>query len=210
MALHPVGPLPASTYWRRRAVLLGVLVLVLLVLRSCVGGSPRATLAGRPGPSASPSPSSSSKAGTGPTLLAAPTASPTATAVGTCSDSQLQLSSRSDASTYAVGSTPRFTLSVRNTSSVACRRDLGGDAVELLVYSGSDRIWSNRDCGKHDDRSVQLLRAGASLETSVFWSGKRSAPGCTGTPVAAKAGTYTLRAAVGTLHASVIVFQLHA
>ncbi|MDT7539009.1 MAG: hypothetical protein QOI82_2594, partial [Actinomycetota bacterium] len=32
MALQPVGPLPASTYWRRRLLLLVVLVIVLLVL----------------------------------------------------------------------------------------------------------------------------------------------------------------------------------
>jgi hypothetical protein len=34
MALHPVGPLPASTYWRRRLVLLLGIVLVVLLVRS--------------------------------------------------------------------------------------------------------------------------------------------------------------------------------
>ena len=38
--LHPVGPLPPSVYWRRRAVLLGIpLVLILAVAYSCGGGS---------------------------------------------------------------------------------------------------------------------------------------------------------------------------
>jgi hypothetical protein len=36
--LHPVGPLPPSVYWRRRAIVLGVpLVLILAVAYSCSG-----------------------------------------------------------------------------------------------------------------------------------------------------------------------------
>lgn len=40
--LRPVGPLPPSVYWRRRAVLLGVpLVLILAIAYSCGGSNPK-------------------------------------------------------------------------------------------------------------------------------------------------------------------------
>jgi hypothetical protein len=40
--LHPLGPLPPSVYWRRRAVLLGVpLVLILAFAFSCGGSNPK-------------------------------------------------------------------------------------------------------------------------------------------------------------------------
>jgi hypothetical protein len=40
--LRPVGPLPPSVYWRRRAVLLGIpLVLIIAVAYSCSGSSPK-------------------------------------------------------------------------------------------------------------------------------------------------------------------------
>src|SRR5205085_2353057 len=53
MALHPVGPLPASTYWRRRLVLVVALVVLVLVARSCVGSS-----GSKPSPRANVTPTS--------------------------------------------------------------------------------------------------------------------------------------------------------
>ncbi len=35
--LRPVGPLPASVYWRRRAVAVAVVVLLLALLTRCGG-----------------------------------------------------------------------------------------------------------------------------------------------------------------------------
>jgi hypothetical protein len=200
MALHPVGPLPASTYWRRRLVLVLVVVLPLLLARSCLGGGSTP----RPRASSSPTPTHSSQP--------SPTHTPShpSTTLATCPDSALTLSTRTDTADYTVGSTVRVTLTIANTSRVGCRRDLGPGAVEVLVYSGQERIWSSDDCGADTTSSVQTLRAGGSLQTTVSWSGKRSARGCPTPRTTADPGTYVARAHIGTLQASRSVFRLHA
>lgn len=203
MALHPVGPLPASVYWRRRVVLLVLLVAGLLLLRSCVGGSeaPRRT-----GTTASPKPTTSTRAGTTPS----PTRSPVRTGPVTCADSVLRLAVTSDLRTYPQGTSPRFTVRVTNTSGTSCRRDLGGKQVELRVYSGEDRIWSSDDCGDTDGRLLQTIGARSYLETVMTWPGTRSRPGCAGERPKAQPGTYFVRLRVGTLTTSGAVFSVRS
>jgi hypothetical protein len=196
MVLHPVGPLPASTYWRRRLVLLVVLVAVVLLVRSCAGGGSE-----KAGGAASPTPTPVVTHSPTP----APTAPPAAGPVG-CSDKALTLTTSTDAGQYGVGATPRITLTVKNVSAAACRRDLG--SLELTVYSGPDRIWASDDCAPRAGVSVQTLGAGATLQTTKTWNGKRSARGCAGDRAQAKSGTYTVRAHVGTLVSTVSVFRI--
>lgn len=206
MVLHPVGPLPASTYWRRRAVLLGLLVVLVLVGRSCAagdgdgaGGTP---VAGR---DASPTPTRAA----GRTATPAPSASPTRPAApGTCDDRALRLTTSTDARSYPAGVTPKITVTVTNTSGTTCRRDLGGKALEVLVYSGEDRIWSNDDCSPDTASAVQTLRAGATLETSVTWPRTRSARGCPSDRPQAREGTYVVRVRLGTLDGARTIFSL--
>lgn len=197
MALHPVGPHSASTYWRRRGLLLLAIVLPVLLARSCLGGGSTPS----PRPSTSPTPSHSSRP--------SPTPSRTPAGIALCRDAALSLSTRTDAPTYPAGTTVRITLTITNTSRVACRRDLGAGVTEVLVYSGQDRIWSGDDCGSDTAKSVQTLRAGASLETTVAWTGKRSARGCPTPRPVADPGTYVVRAHLGTLQAARTVFRLH-
>jgi hypothetical protein len=196
--LHPVGPLPAATYWRRRLVLLlGVVVLVLLVralLPGGGGGNPTRS-------SATPSPS--------PTQTRAATARPTATAsTGTCRDSALTLTVAPEAGQHVAGRPVRFTVTVTNTSHATCRRDLGGRVLEVLIKSGSDRIWSSDDCSTDHTSSLQPLRPGASLQTTVTWQGHRSSPGCPSAAPDARAGTYTVRARLATLRSAAAVLRL--
>lgn len=208
MVLHPVGPLPASTYWRRRLVLLVGLVVLLLLLRSCTGGSPKpASHGGTPRPSSSPT--ATATATPAPSRSAGPSPSPTQAAGPlTCPDQSLTLGVTPATTTAPAGSTIRFTLTVKNTGAVACRRDLGGGALEVLVYSGTDRIWSSDDCSTDKSRSVQTLPAGGSLQSTQSWGGKRSAPGCPAGEPVARNGTYTVRARVGTLRSGTSVFRL--
>ena len=198
MVLHPVGPLPVATYWRRRLVLLVALVVLLLVARSCVGGgadrsgtTPTPTPTVRTTHSPSPRPS--------PTRAAGPVA---------CDDGALELTTATDAKQYQAGATPRITLTVKNVSSATCRRELGDSALEVLVYSGSDRIWSSDDCNAQPGTAVQALRPGATLETTKTWDGKRSAQGCSDPRREASPGTYTVRAHVGTLTSKISVFRI--
>ncbi|MCW2543045.1 MAG: hypothetical protein JWM40_597 [Frankiales bacterium] len=195
MALNPVGPLPAATYWRRRAVIVLAVLAVLLLGRSCLGGSSGGNQApSKPKPSASPS----------------KTAAPSGAAPAACPDSAIKAEASTSESTYAIGSKPKLTLVISNTSSTACTRDMGSGAVEFIVFSGEDRVWSSDDCGSSTGASVVTLAPGARKEVTFTWAGKRSKPACAGSHEAAKPGTYRVVGRAGTLTSSGAVFRFHA
>jgi hypothetical protein len=204
MALQPVGPLPASTYWRRRVLLLvGVVVLLLLLTRACGGDDPKDTLsAASPTPSASAAPSEAATA-----AAPRPSASPTPAPLLTCRDAVLQITAEADAEAYPAGGKPRITLTVRNIGTVACKRALGPGAVELRVFSGEDRIWSSDDCNESKEQGVLTLPAGAARATTVQWGGKRTKPGCE-TGETAQPGTYRVSARVGSVIRQGSVFRI--
>jgi hypothetical protein len=211
MALQPVGPLPASTYWRRRVLFAVVAVVALLLLaKACTGGgdSDKDTLAA-PSPTASPSASASTTPT--PTASSEPslTQSPSAAAPAACGDAALKVTAESDATSYRMGAAPRFTLTVTNTGKVACRRALGPDEVELRVFSGEDRIWSSDDCAKATGKGILLLAAGESRAMTVQWPGKRTKPGCD-TGAVAQPGTYRVSARVGDIVRQGSVFRVTA
>jgi hypothetical protein len=204
MALQPVGPLPASTYWRRRVFLLVLLVVVALVLlKACGGDDEKGSLSSS---GASPTPSPVASVAPSPTVAASP--SPSAPApLQTCRDTVLQVTTEADAESYPSGGTPRFTLTVRNIGSVACRRALGPDAVELLVFSGEDRIWSSDDCNDAKGQGVLTLKPSEAVAQTVRWPGKRTKPDCDVGEVA-QPGTYRVSARVGTLVRQGSVFRI--
>jgi hypothetical protein len=196
-----VGPLPASTYWRRRVLLLaGVVLLVLLGTRACGGDDQVQTLST---PSPTPSPSTASA----PPASARPSSSPTSAPILACRDSVLQITAESDAEAYPAGGKPRFTLTVRNIGTVACKRALGPGAVELRVFSGEDRIWSSDDCNESKEQGVLTLPAGAARATTVQWGGTRTRPGCE-TGDTAQPGTYRVSARVGSVIRQGSVFRI--
>ena len=203
MALQPVGPLPASTYWRRRVLILALLVIVVLVLAKACGSDDKKDT--RSGPAASPSPSAS------PSPLPSPSpvvsAKPSPPPLQTCRDTVLQVTAESDAESYPSGGAPKFTLTVRNIGSVACRRALGPDAVELRVFSGEDRIWSSDDCNTAKGQGVMTLQPAEAQALSVRWPGKRTKPGCDVGDVA-QPGTYRVSARVGSIVRQGSVFRI--
>ena len=204
MAMQPVGPLPASTYWRRRVLLLVLLVVVVLVLVKACGGDPKKDSLNSPG--ASPRPSVAGAPSPSPSVIASPTPAPPA-ALQTCRDTVLQVTAESDAEAYPGGGAPRFTLTVRNIGSVACRRALGPDAVELRVFSGEDRIWSSDDCNEAKGQGVLTLKPGEAQALTVRWPGKRTKPHCeVGDP--AQPGTYRVSARVGSIIRQGSVFRI--
>jgi hypothetical protein len=205
MALQPVGPLPASTYWRRRVLILVAAVIVLLVLRKACGGddTKKETLSG---PGASPTPSPSAAASSSPSPSPSPV-SPSPAPILTCRDTVLQVTAESDAESYPSGGAPRFTLTVRNIGSVACRRALGPDAVELRVFSGEDRIWSSDDCNTAKGQGLMTLKPGEAQALTVRWPGKRTKPDCDIGNVA-QPGTYRVSARVGSIVRQGSVFRI--
>ena len=217
MALHwrPVGPEPAQTYWRRRAVVAGLalLLLVLLVVVLLRLGDDPERLQQQPGPvptsrapSSTPEPSGSPNADPSasgqpsPSGSASPTPTPSASATAAAStDGALDVEAAAEQASYPAGASPRLELRITNTGPTACSRDLGQSAVELVVSSGADRIWSSDDCAPGGDADVTTLEPGAVEVSRVTWPGTRSSPGCDGAQPRARAGTYRVSARVGAL-----------
>jgi hypothetical protein len=219
--LHPVGPLPASVYWRRRVLAFATAVAVLLVGWVALpdgGDSPLDTAAavGSPTPEGG-SPSSlaatppagggggSGGSGGGPADPATPSATTTARPAPPappipCSDRALQLRILPERPSYQVGQQPVLDLVVRNVSTVACVRDLGAAHQEVLLYDGANRrLWSSNDCYPGGSKDPQVLGPGDSASFSVTWSGLSSRPKCAGERVRVGAGAYILLGRLGTL-----------
>ena len=204
MALHwrPVGTEPASTYWQRRAVLATGAVLLLAVLFSLLSGGDKAPdrLAEAPASSPPVAPSAA------PVASAAATASPATTAI--CQPDALVVEALVDDDSYGVGSSPKLSLRVTNKGTVPCTRDLGQAAIELLVFSGSDRIWSSDDCAPGGPKDVTTLQPGKAVTRRATWSGTRSLPGCEGSKAQAQPGTYRVTARIGQLRVEGDAFRL--
>ena len=208
--LSPVGPKTASVYWRRRLAVLVALVVVLLVLflvvRLLTGGGD-----GTPAASADPS----SEPGAADTPAPQPSASEqvatsTATTSPTapCDARAIQLSATADASSYEAGQHPKLGVLIRNVGTAACTLDAGSKAVELVVVSGTDRVWSSDDCQRDQTSKEQTLAPGAELASTVSWSVQRSAEGCTGDLPALGAGTYQLTGRVGDMTSQPLTFSI--
>ena len=198
---HPIGPQPPNVYWRRRALLVGVVfaVLLLAVLTAVAlrGKKDAAVLASgsrTPGPSASP------------TLASTATATATATASATvassspassgvpvaCLPSQLTIVATTNAPTYPVGAQPVVELRVTNKGPQPCVQGLGDRQIEFRVFNGAARVWGSHDCKVDPTPDLETLIVGTTVAKTVTWSGYSSQPACAGTRQVVGVGAYTL------------------
>jgi hypothetical protein len=87
-----------------------------------------------------------------------------------------------------------FALSLINGSPATCVVRVTADNFELKVYSGTDRIWSTRDC----TRAVKTVRKAVvpegAVEWKMTWDGNRSRKNCKDRPEEPQAGTYSATA----------------
>jgi hypothetical protein len=198
-----VGPLPAAVYWRRRAVVLvGLAILVFIVSYACGGpssGSPPNTAASDRSPiETSSTPARPSVAST------SPPSSPTATAFslvttaanGPCTDDEIELTATADSGNPRQGQPVVVTLKVKNISNRTCSRDVGADAQELRLQDASGIVWSSDDCNPRHGMDVRSYPPGKQDTFSLTWPGLRSrsgtgAPECSGTTAPA-VGVYDL------------------
>ncbi|MDP5185227.1 MucR family transcriptional regulator [Blastococcus sp. BMG 814] len=210
--LHPVGPLPAAVYWRRRLAVL-VALLVLLgglgwLLLSLVPGS------GSSGPAASPTTAAApaeppalervvpAVSGVRTPGTTAPPSAPPApagpTPGGSCTDEMLGLEVRTPG-TAAVGAKPTFELVVVNTSPVPCVRTLDKQLQELvMVDAAGARVWGSNDCFPESSSDQRTLAPGEPVVFPVRWGGLTSEPTCTAERVTPSPGDYVLRGRLDT------------
>lgn len=187
--LRPTGPEPAGVYWRRRAVVLLALVLVIVLLVVVI----RALAGGPDSPGSDPSPSQSS------------TTASASTGTEACAENAIGVQLTADATDYPAGAQPLFTATMTNTGSVPCLLDAG--ARQIVVTSGSDRIWASTDCGEAE--SIQLLLAPDQADQRQNqWDRSRSDEACsTGLP-ATQPGTYQAVLTLNGVSTDPVVFTL--
>ena len=207
--LHPVGPLPAAVYWRRRA-----LVFTLLLSLFGGGGWLGYALLTRP-------------AGTATTVVAASTAplrpppSPALDRVtpavadvllppryGRCPDAVIAVRVTAPA-TVPVGTPATFGLVVTNTSTSPCLRalDRGLQEVALLDAAGA-RVWDSNDCVPLTGSDDRTLAPRQPVSLPMRWNGLTSDPHCAAPPSAPAPGTYALRARLDTVAAPAVPLTL--
>ena len=202
--MHPTGPQSPVVYWVRRAAVLVVLLVLLLGVRWLLTGRGGGT------PSATPTPSQSSSSSQSSTPTTSTSTSPKPTSTGTvaCTKSQISVTASTDAASYPVGSTPHLRMKIENTSTTACTRDIGASQNELVITSGSVRVWSSDDCSPGGGSQVVTMAPGQSYSVAVTWLGKLSAKGCPANQPAATKGTYKLTGRNGDVTSAPAVFAL--
>ncbi|HEY0119251.1 MAG TPA: hypothetical protein VGC04_10755 [Cellulomonas sp.] len=124
--------LPPSVYWRRRFVVIGVpLVLVVALVLWALNRGGHDDAAAPPAPPAS----------TPPTTTAAP-----APGVPDCAPPTLTLGITADSADVASGVSPTFHVTITNGGNTQCVVDAGELQREVVIVSGTDRVWSSKDC----------------------------------------------------------------
>ena len=190
---NPVGPQPASTYWRRRIVVgLGILAVIVIIFLIAVrpGGAKSEPSGGTDDPK-------SASASTD-----APADSTDAPVDGgACAPAVVKVAPVTDADEYTAEQQPLLSLTVTNSGTTACTFNAGSDVQEYIITSGEDRIWSSKDCQVDPVALEQRLEPGAPVSTTPFpWDRTRSDPSTCDAPdsteVGAGGATYQLDVAV--------------
>ncbi len=233
--LEPQGPLPTQIYWRRRALALGIAVVVIGIIAAVVAvvvmnstGSEQPTANETPDQTVQAAPATQLP-GENPEVKTPiqaptqdappPTPTPTAAVVpppilqegDDCPDSTLAVKGITNEPQYVVGDQPKFTMVVTNIGLVACQRDVGAAVLAAYVYSlDNQRLWSNLDCAPSNETLIKTFQPGEQVTTEVTWTGMGSAPNCPLPRQPIGPGTYNLVVQLGNLRSATVPFMLAA
>jgi hypothetical protein len=207
---NPVGPQPPSVYWRRRLVALLALVAVIVVIVLIVSAIANSNNKATPGPTNT----NSSKPSDQPNPNPSGTPSFPASGGTDCAAGQVQITAVTDSNSYKSGVKPMISMKVKNAGTAPCTFDVGTAAQEYIITSGTDRIWSSKDCQKNPEANAQVLQPGVELSTDpIPWDRTRSSTTTCNTSrpvvVANKSGpTYKLQVKLGTVESEPVAFRL--
>jgi hypothetical protein len=164
--MKPVGPDGPETYWKRRAVVVGAVLIVIfllwLVFRPSSG--PEASSTSTPTPVASISGPSSSESGTGVE----------------CPASAIQVATATDREAYPADANPKVTMTITNSSQEACQRDVGAASNEIQISSGGVLVYSTDNCSDANQTDVVELKPGDKASVTVQWDRTNNTQDCNG------------------------------
>jgi hypothetical protein len=205
--VRPRGPLPARVYWARRLVVLGIPLLLVVVLARVLGGSSDARddasgTAAQAGASVQPTPAPAA----GPTAQVAPgrkrdrvpqeTLPPEpvlAEPSGPCDPSDIVATPA--IASAAGGADIPITINLRTVVTEACTWQASPETMTVTITSGSDYIWSSRECPASIPAQDVVVRQAVDAPVVVTWSARRSDEGCTKWTDWARVGFYHVQAA---------------
>lgn len=98
--------------------------------------------------------------------------------------------SEADREVYGADTDPGFKVSVVNVGEQTCTVDVGPEALELIVHSGEDRIYSTADCVEGKAAQERRLEQGRPHDYTITWERDRSFTDCRSTSSQAQAGWY--------------------
>ena len=187
---NPVGPQPPKVYWRRR-LLVGLGALAVIIVIILIFARPGSGSAG------SPNPTDTKTAKPVVTKSAAPKDG------AACLPVNVKLEAVTDKTIYAAGEQPNIGMKVTNTGPAACTINLGSTQQELIITSGSEKIWDSKDCQTAPVDSQVTLEPNEPKSTSLIpWDRTRSSTTTCNTSrpaVTAGGASYHLSVKVGQL-----------
>ena len=228
---------PSPEVYRRRRIVVGVALLVVLALViwaviAVVGFFTKSPDAAAPpvpavssssvsSPSSAPSTAASAEASGSASGSAAASEQGSASAASSeagsasaqaagdsCSSGDIKLTAATDKATYAPAEKPVLEMKIQNTGSEDCTVNVGTSQQEFSIVSGSDRIFSTTDCRTDASDSDMTVKAGATESAHFTWDRLRSAPGCKDVETKPRPGTYTFSAKLGDVESDKVNFSL--
>lgn len=193
---NPVGPQSPRVYWRRRLVVLlvllaGIVAIVLVVSSLGSGGTP----------ASSPSPQ-----GGDSTPSATPSPTPAAIEGAPCDPTVMSVVAKTDTNSYAAGQLPQLSFTLTNTGGTSCTYNVGTTQQAYVITSGAEQYWSSKDCETGAIDSELLLEPNTPVTSSALtWDRTRSSTTTCDSarpPVPARGATYRLIVTVGATTAS--------
>jgi hypothetical protein len=214
------GSLPARVYWVRRLLVLGTaFALVFGIARLLSDGSDATSgedaatqVAADSSPTITPSytelTTPSHTPGEGGRHASSSDPTPTLAAPeGECSGSDVAVTPQ--VTNAVAGRDVTIVLQLRTLESPACTWAVGPDALTMNITSGSDNIWSSRQCPRAIPKEPVVVRQAVTSEIEVVWQeGRRSDEGCTKLPGWAMPGWYHVSASALGGEPSDVQFQL--
>lgn len=206
-----VGPHSAAVYWRRRALVAGtMLAVVLLLVYSCTGDSDdkddkknvkgvNATTTASPtasGPPGNPPPSLIAPSPGEPTTAAVPANQTPNAGSSTCADSEMLVTALAETPTVRQGLPVKLYLRIKNISARTCTRDVGASQQELFLQQNGVKHWSSDQCDARTGDGVVTFPPNHEVEYQVTWNGQATAQGCSNRQFVQK-GTYQLYGRLG-------------
>ncbi len=202
--MHPVGPEEPAVYWKRRAIVGGVVLAFLLVAWLVIkpsGGDSQAE--------ADNTAADTSAQADADVAAPAPTPNPVQQPAA-CADSDIEVTVSTDAEVYPVQSLMKLTMAITNSGTEPCLRDVGSASNEIVVTSGGIPVHSSDDCSTTDEADEKVLQPGQQAKVTVEWNGQitNAQTGCVSSGNPAQAGVYEVTGINGTVESLEHTFTL--